>query len=80
MTCQIFTNPLRIKCLECDLTSYNINDVDEKYCPQCHKFHSDEAWREWYDNQLGDLVDYLKRVDPLAFEQLVDDVKERDTE
>ena len=28
-----------IKCLECNLTSWNSNDVNWKYCAKCDKFH-----------------------------------------
>jgi ribosomal protein L37E len=30
-----------IKCLTCGLTSWNHNDVQYKYCGNCHKFHND---------------------------------------
>jgi hypothetical protein len=28
-----------IKCKTCSLTSYNPNDIKEKFCGRCHKFH-----------------------------------------
>jgi len=28
-----------IKCLQCGMTSYNPNDVEHKYCGNCHIFH-----------------------------------------
>lgn len=28
-----------IKCLRCGHTSYNLNDIKEKYCGYCHQFH-----------------------------------------
>jgi hypothetical protein len=28
-----------IQCLTCGLTSHNPNDVEQKYCGHCHKFH-----------------------------------------
>lgn len=28
-----------IKCLECGMTSYNLIDVEEKYCSNCNIFH-----------------------------------------
>lgn len=30
-----------IQCLTCNLKSYNKNDIKEKYCGHCHKFHYD---------------------------------------
>ncbi len=41
-----------IKCLECDLTSWNYNDVRGKYCGNCREFH-DQLQRkkdhpEWF--------------------------------
>jgi hypothetical protein len=32
-----------IKCLDCKLTSWNANDVKEKYCGNCHEFHEQKA-------------------------------------
>ena len=29
----------RIKCLKCGTTSYNPNDIREKYCGNCNSFH-----------------------------------------
>ena len=28
-----------ITCIECGMTSANINDVEQRYCGRCHKFH-----------------------------------------
>lgn len=30
-----------IKCLVCGMTSYNPNDVANKYCGHCHRFHEE---------------------------------------
>src|ERR1700690_4304978 len=30
-----------ITCLKCGKTSYNLNDVKEKYCGFCHEWHPD---------------------------------------
>lgn len=30
-----------IKCLTCNLTSYNTNDIRYRYCGYCHVFHDD---------------------------------------
>lgn len=36
-----------IKCLACLLVSYNRNDVEQRYCGHCHKFHEDlTSWDE----------------------------------
>ncbi len=32
---------LGIKCLLCGLVSYNLNDIRQRYCGQCHRFHDD---------------------------------------
>ncbi len=29
-----------IKCLICDMVSYNENDIREKYCGNCNQFHN----------------------------------------
>ena len=31
-----------ITCLDCGLTSWNENDVRERYCPVCREFHDDK--------------------------------------
>lgn len=30
-----------IECLRCGMVSHNPNDIDQKYCGNCHKFHED---------------------------------------
>lgn len=30
-----------ITCYTCGLASYNPNDIENKYCGNCHKFHDD---------------------------------------
>lgn len=30
-----------ITCPECHMKSYNPNDIDQRYCGNCHKFHSE---------------------------------------
>jgi ribosomal protein L37E len=35
-------NGWSITCARCGLTSYNINDVVQRYCGNCHRFHEDE--------------------------------------
>lgn len=30
-----------ITCIECGLTSANVNDVEQRYCGRCCKFHDD---------------------------------------
>jgi hypothetical protein len=37
-TCEIAEDGTWIKCLVCGKTSYNQNDVIQKYCAVCHKF------------------------------------------
>lgn len=32
-----------ITCSQCGLTSYNENDIRERYCGRCHKFHKHES-------------------------------------
>ena len=31
-----------IKCLECRMVSYSLDDRDEKYCGNCNKFHEED--------------------------------------
>lgn len=33
--------PPGIQCLTCGLISYNPNDIRERYCGACHRFHDD---------------------------------------
>jgi hypothetical protein len=40
-TYQLAPDGKSITCLTCHRTSYNPNDVKEKYCGACHKFHED---------------------------------------
>ena len=36
-----------IKCLKCGMISFNKNDVDFKYCGNCHRFHDlMERWEK----------------------------------
>ncbi len=30
-----------IQCLWCDRVSYNVHDITERYCGNCHRFHDD---------------------------------------
>lgn len=30
-----------ITCPQCGMTSYNLNDIKEKYCGHCHQWHED---------------------------------------
>lgn len=39
-----------IKCLKCNMTSYNSNDVAALYCGHCHRFHQ-EGRRETIDEK-----------------------------
>ncbi len=32
---------LSITCLVCGMTSFNVTDVAQKYCGNCHRFHED---------------------------------------
>jgi len=32
-----------IQCLTCGKTSWNPNDVANKYCGKCHRFHGDDS-------------------------------------
>lgn len=33
-------NPESITCLVCNMTSYNPNDIEYRYCGMCHEFHN----------------------------------------
>ena len=32
--------PYAIRCCICNMTSYNENDIEQKYCGNCHQFHN----------------------------------------
>lgn len=41
-------------CLRCKRTSYNQNDVTQRFCGACHTFH-DNIWppaRRWWINSM----------------------------
>jgi len=38
---QVSPTPVGIRCLRCGRVSYNLNDVRERYCGACHRFHDD---------------------------------------
>ena len=31
-----------IQCLECNMKSYNVYDIEYKYCGKCHKYHKEK--------------------------------------
>ena len=33
---------IAIRCETCKMVSYNTNDIKQKYCAFCHKFHNDK--------------------------------------
>ena len=39
-TYQIVDSGKAIKCLICNMTSWHPQDIENKYCGKCHKFHS----------------------------------------
>lgn len=38
--------PDAIKCLVCERVSYHPNDIAQRYCPFCHRFHEDQDLEE----------------------------------
>lgn len=42
-TFEISKDGKSIKCLRCERTSHNPNDVEHRYCGFCHQFH-DDIW------------------------------------
>jgi len=34
---------IAIRCLECGGMSFHPNDIEQKYCGHCHKFHEDDT-------------------------------------
>ena len=38
---EVGPNGAWIRCLICNMTSYNPNDVAQRYCGNCHLFHTD---------------------------------------
>lgn len=51
-----------ITCPRCYRTSYNLNDVERRYCGFCHRYHGDIGeWIEIYPpDEEGDTVVSLK--------------------
>lgn len=47
-TYDIDLNGPSITCKLCGLTSWNLNDVQQKYCGHCHVFHEDVVSVEAY--------------------------------
>jgi hypothetical protein len=41
MTHEILYNGRAIRCLRCGLVSFNLNDVLQRYCGNCHVFHDE---------------------------------------
>ena len=41
-TYSIGANGRNIVCLDCGMTSWNINDVKMRYCGNCHEFHDNK--------------------------------------
>lgn len=76
MSYQIFGNPTWIKCLECGRVSPHPEDVKQKYCANCAKFHEEEERLKWYTEEMKHLADYLQQQDPKGFEEMVKAVEE----
>lgn len=45
-----------IRCLLCDRTSHNQNDVAKLYCGNCHLFHADPNWAMGAEYSLSELA------------------------
>jgi hypothetical protein len=40
ITYELGNSPPTIKCLVCNMVSYNSNDIARLYCGHCHAFHN----------------------------------------
>lgn len=50
-----------IICLDCGMTSWNPNDVHERYCGNCHEFHEYKMSRSlMLDEYFADMVAKLE--------------------
>jgi hypothetical protein len=45
------SEPPSITCPQCGATSYNLNDIEHRYCGRCHRFHDDP-----FDKILNDCL------------------------
>lgn len=41
-----------IQCLRCQMVSYNVNDIENRYCGSCHCFHEAATWAS-YDSEIS---------------------------
>lgn len=41
-----------IKCLTCQMISFNTNDIEQLYCGYCHKFHEDQQQPEHEESRI----------------------------
>ena len=59
--------PPFIECLECHFKSFNIHDIEKKYCANCKKFHEDQTASYdggRYDKEAEDILKkYINEVD-----------------
>ena len=58
---------LGIRCLICGMTSWNENDVREKYCGNCRQFH---AFMEPVNTGLADKIDEMVKDGDLKLEAM----------
>jgi hypothetical protein len=43
-TFQLMTRPYQaIRCLLCGMLSYDLTDIQARFCAQCHRFHDEDA-------------------------------------
>jgi hypothetical protein len=46
ITYELSSDGNAITCLVCGMTSWNPTDIEQKYCQNCHLFHSQMALRQ----------------------------------
>jgi hypothetical protein len=51
-----------IRCLICGMISYNQQDVEQRYCGNCHRFLAEGQQEEWLEN----FISHLKQIQPHA--------------
>jgi len=58
------TGPARdsITCPQCGRTSYNVNDIEQGYCGNCHDWTSAPGHLKWHT--LTEEIELLERRDP----------------
>lgn len=57
LTYSIGANGKNILCLDCGMTSWNLNDVRLRYCGNCHEFHDNKE-------MMAQIKDHFEKTPP----------------